>query len=116
MKARLPIVLSAMAVVALVGCSSPPKATVEGSDEAQSLVSLAKADLAERLGVSPSDVEVQSVKETEFRDASLGVPEPGKMYAQVITPGYIIRLEAKDVVYEYHGSGERVVLSPTGTD
>jgi len=49
---------------------------------------------------------------TEFPDASLGVPEPGKMYAQVITPGYVIRLAVEGAVTKYHGTGDRVVLVP----
>jgi hypothetical protein len=113
---KLPFVLSAMALVALVGCSPSPTATVESYGEAQPLVKSAKADLAERLGISSNDIEVESVEETQFRDASLGVPEPGKVYAQVITPGYIIRLAAEDAVYEYHASDKRVVLLPTGTE
>lgn len=55
---------------------------------------------------------MQSVETTEFPDASLGVPEQGKVYAQVITPGYVIRLVVDDAVYEYHGSGDRVVFVP----
>ena len=79
---------------------------------ANRLVKLAKAQLAELLGISPSQIEVQSVEATEFRDASLGVPEPGKVYAQVITPGYVIKLVVGGTVYQYHGGGGRVVLVP----
>lgn len=63
------------------------------------------------MGVDISDVAVQTIEKTEFPDASLGVPEPGKMYVQVITPGYIIRLIVDDTVYEYHGSNERLVFA-----
>jgi hypothetical protein len=80
--------------------------------EAGPLVEMAKADLAERLGVEPDDIEVQSVTEADFPDTSLGVPEPGKMYAQVITPGYVIRLAEDDAAYEYHAGDGRVVLVP----
>jgi hypothetical protein len=59
---------------------------------------------------------VQDVKEAEFPDASLGVPEPDRAYAQVITPGYVIRLMADSEVYEYHGAGERVVLAGEGAE
>jgi hypothetical protein len=73
---------------------------------------MAVSDLAERLGISPEAITVQSIEPTEFPDASLGVPEPGKSYAQVVTPGYIIRLEANGERYEYHAAGERVVFVP----
>ena len=78
---------------------------------AQPLVDLAKANLAERLGVGLDEIAVQSVEATEFPDASLGVPEPGKMYAQVITPGYVIRLVVDGEIYEYHASNERLVFA-----
>jgi hypothetical protein len=79
--------------------------------EAENLVTLAKEDLAERAGVSFDEIVVQDVKEVEFPDASLGVPEPGESYAQVITPGFVIRLEAGGESYTYHAAGERVVLA-----
>lgn len=73
------------------------------------LVGLAKADLAQRMGISLDEIEVQSVTPAEFPDASLGVPEPGKVYVQVITPGYVIELAVAGQTYRYHASGERVV-------
>jgi len=92
----------------------PPPAAV-ATDPAAPLVALAKADLAQRLNVGPNEIAVQSVEPVEFPDASLGVPELGKLYAQVITPGYVIRLVVDDAVYEYHGSGDRVVFAPTSS-
>jgi hypothetical protein len=70
----------------------------------QSLVDLARVNLAQRLGVAPEDVTVQSVEEVEFPDASLGIPEPDQMYAQVLTPGYTIKLSVNGQSYEYHAS------------
>ncbi len=75
------------------------------------LVAQAIADLKARLGVESDAVTVQQVEAVEFPDASLGVPEPGQMYAQVITPGYVIRLEAVGQVYVYHAAEGRVVLA-----
>ena len=105
------VVLALIAALGLAGCGLPPEVITEEHGEAQPLVGLAKADLAERLGINPDEIKVQSVEETEFPDASLGVPEPGKVYAQVITSGYVIRLSVEGTVYEYHGSGERVVFA-----
>jgi len=78
----------------------------------RSLVSLAKVNLAQRLGIDPEAVTVQGLEETEFPDASLGVPEPGKVYAQVLTPGYTIKLLAGSETYAYHVSSERLVFAP----
>ena len=78
----------------------------------QSLVDLARVNLAQRLGIEPEAVGVQGIEETEFADASLGVPEPDKLYAQVVTPGYVIELAVEGQVYEYHASDERLVFAP----
>jgi len=72
----------------------------------------AKSDLAQQLDIEPDQIDVLSVEEKEFSDASLGVPEPGKTYAQVITPGYVIQLEVNDQTYRYHASEQKVVLVP----
>lgn len=79
----------------------------------QSLVDLARVNLAQRLGVEPEAVTVQSVEEAAFPDASLGVPEPDKLYAQVLTPGYSIKLIVAGQTYEYRASDERLVFVPT---
>ncbi|MFP3897338.1 MAG: hypothetical protein ACLFV5_10960, partial [Anaerolineales bacterium] len=50
-------------------------------------------------------------------DASLGVPETDEMYAQVITPGYVIHLSVEGETYTYHAADGRVVLaSPDNGD
>jgi hypothetical protein len=84
--------------------------------EAQALVELALADVAERLDVRADEIGVEGVEPAQFRDASLGAPEAGRVYAQVITPGYSIELSGSGEIYEYHGSGDRVVLVPDATD
>jgi len=117
----LPLVALALAALALAvalgltGCDPSSEAAAGTYGEAQPLVDQAIADLAERLAVGPDEIAVQSVEATEFPDASLGVPEQGKVYAQVITPGYVIRLVVDDAVYEYHGSGDRVMFVPTSS-
>lgn len=68
--------------------------------------------LAEELGTSAEQIEVLSVEMYEWPDASLGCPEPGKAYAQVITPGYRVILEAAGRKYELHTdeTGRNVVI------
>ncbi len=81
-------------------------------DPSAQLVSQARAHLAEKLGIKLEEVSVQNVEKTEFPDASLGVPEEGQMYAQVITPGYIIDLTAQGDTYRYHAAENRLVPVP----
>jgi hypothetical protein len=59
-------------------------------------------DLVEQTGVSPNEINVISLEAVEWSDASLGCPQEGFMYAQVITPGFKIILEAQGQQYEYH--------------
>jgi hypothetical protein len=91
--------------------SAPPESTPEtGLDPAvAALVEQAKADLSERAEVAVEDITVQTVQAVQWRDSSLGCPEPGMQYLQVITPGYLIRLEANGEVYEYHTDDTQVV-------
>lgn len=95
------------------GVQGPEKGEPGEQEPAATLIELARADLAQRQGVDVGQIFVQSVEQTAFRDASLGVPDPGQTYAQVVTPGYVIRVIVGGKVYRYHGSGDRVVLAPT---
>lgn len=81
--------------------------------DAREVVERAQSDLAQRLGVSTTDVVVTDLEAVEWPDASLGCPQPGMMYAQVVTPGYRIILEVGGESYEYHsGWGGHVVHCP----
>ena len=82
--------------------------------EAQAAVETARAFLAEHLGVAVEQAGMVSVEPVEWPDTSLGCPEPGKMYAQVLTPGYRVVLQVRNRRYELHTdrSGKRVVLCP----
>jgi hypothetical protein len=73
---------------------------------AEPLVEKARQDAARRAGVARDQVTVKSVRAVQWSDSSLGCPEPGMMYAQVITPGYLISLDAGGKTYVYH-SDER---------
>lgn len=77
--------------------------------EAAALVQSAREDLSQRIGVPEDQMTVQLVEAVEWRDTSLGCPEPGMQYLQVITPGYRIQLVVDGQVYEYHTDDERAV-------
>lgn len=55
----------------------------------------ARRAVAEALGTAPDAVTVISVEPREFADASLGCPQPGMAYAQVLTPGWQVVVEAE---------------------
>jgi len=70
----------------------------------------ARQALAHWLGISSEEIEVIEVEEVEWPDTSLGSPEPGMVYAQVITPGCRITLEVAGETYEVHTGGQQMVL------
>ena len=59
-------------------------------------------DLAKRLGIPVDQITVVHSQAVEWNDSSLGCPQPGMMYLQVITPGFRVVLAAQDQLYNYH--------------
>jgi hypothetical protein len=83
---------------------------VEPPAEAKEAVRLARENLAQKLGLAPGAIRLISVEAVEWRDTSLGCPQPGMMYAQVITPGFRAVLEAEGKRYDYHTDAGRFVV------
>lgn len=75
----------------------------------QKLINDARADLTQRAKVPDSAITIKRAKAVEWSDSSLGCPQPGMMYSQVITPGYLIVLEADGKEWNYHASQTRVM-------
>ena len=73
-------------------------------------VKRARVDLAGRLGVAEDEIKEGSVEDADFPDASFGAGAPGEMSAQMITPGWRIRLRAGGQVYEYRANRNRIRL------
>lgn len=59
------------------------------------------ADAADRTGMDVDDIEIVSIDSQTFNDASLGCPEAGKMYAQVLTDGFVALLDADGQELDY---------------
>ncbi|HLE02745.1 MAG TPA: hypothetical protein VI877_04555, partial [Dehalococcoidia bacterium] len=72
-------------------------------------VRAAQEDLASKLGLEAGKIAVVRAEPWEWPDTSLGCPREGMFYAQVITPGYRVVLEAGGRLYEYHTDQERAV-------
>ena len=73
------------------------------------------AAAAERLRASPRDVALLRVEPRTWPDSSLGCPEPGFQYAQVLTPGYlVVARSAGGVELTLHTDEDaRTVVCPT---
>ena len=81
--------------------------------DVEKAVAAAKTDLMGRLGVGEEEIFIKSVEAVRWRDTSLGCPQPGMMYAQVITPGFRVVLTAEGKDYEYHTDMNRAVYCPS---
>ena len=76
----------------------------------QDLILQARRDLAQRLGLSEDEIAEQSIEQVDFPDAALGAPIEDEMSAQVITPGWRIRLSAQNRSYEYRATARQLRL------
>ncbi|NIM95906.1 MAG: hypothetical protein GTO18_19580 [Anaerolineales bacterium] len=100
----------------IIDVSPPPTSTeVAIPSEAEPLVNRAVADLAARLNVSEEKIDVVKVESVEWPDTSLGCPQPGIMYADVIIPGHNVVMIVNQDIYEYHeGSGQEIICGQGG--
>lgn len=89
---------------------SPVPGVNVGPDEQQA-VAAALQDAATHLGVAASEISVQQVEAREWGDSSLGCPQPGILYSQIVTPGFLIVINSRGKQLEYHSDTRaRVVL------
>ena len=83
--------------------------------ERDAAVALAKKTLSGKLGVGTEAVQVDKAEPVDWPDASLGCPEKGMMYAQMITSGHKVVLKAGGKAYAVHvGAGRAVVCGDPG--
>jgi hypothetical protein len=83
--------------------AAPPAQSVPPA----ALLASVRADAARRAGVAEGDVRVVRSEGREWPDGGLGCPRPGEFYIQVITPGYLLLLQAGGRQYEYHTDSEQ---------
>lgn len=127
MHTRHAIIGALLAVSLLAGCGSDDASEVVSGDDSTTTeapmdddttsstsgsgsaatggAEVAAADLATYLGVEPDEVEVVSVDAVTWRDSSVGCPQKGFMYQQVVTEGTRIILEVDGTRYQYHSGG-----------
>jgi hypothetical protein len=76
----------------------------------EDLVQISIRNLSLRLNIPSEQIKVISVEQVTWPDASLGCSQSGVAYIQVLTPGYLIQLDANGKIYVYHtDTSDRVV-------
>ena len=63
------------------------------------------ADAATRSGVAVDQLVVVTALSITWSDGSLGCPEPGQAYTQVVLEGYRVSIRAGTTTYDYRGAG-----------
>ena len=101
-----------------VGSQSPTIPTVEttrpsilAAPDQQAI-----ADLAARLRIAPEAIAVARMVEVDWPDGSVGCPQPGMRYKQVLTNGTFIQLQVGDQLYNYHSGAGRPAFLCTSPD
>ncbi len=74
------------------------------------VLDLVKQDLAKRLSVTVDQITVVSATSTEWPDSSLGCPQPGMAYSQIVTPGFRIVLRQGQKQYDYHTDASATIV------
>lgn len=91
--------------------------TLVASESPQSQATdLAIKALAKQNDVPLDKIQVDSVKAVQWPDSSLGCPQPGMMYTQVVTPGYqvtLLDLSKSKTHYVHVGAGRAIVCDKT---
>jgi hypothetical protein len=111
---RLSVLLLAVLLLPACGAAPTPTPTPQRSfgPQADAMVTLAIDDLAKRLSVKGADIQVKLVEPMDWPTSALGCPEPGKVYLQVVTPGYKITLVSGGKEHIYHSDRQRTVYCP----
>ncbi|MCP4420801.1 MAG: hypothetical protein GY805_29680 [Chloroflexi bacterium] len=97
-----PVTVDLSAVTPVSIDSTPVVQPTPGNPGVNNPVLLAVADLSGRLSVSADEIELVSLQEVTWRDGSLGCPQAGMNYFQVLSPGQQMILRANGQDYHYH--------------
>lgn len=116
-------VILLLTVLALSACGPTPSPSPTPPAEAEVApsptrpsgvhpVTAAVLHLSAELDVATERIEIVSARTVEWPDTSLGCPQPGEAYAEVITPGYAIVLEAQGKRFEVHTdeTGDQIII------
>ena len=72
----------------------------------QPSVDLVVEELSLKLSTEPDEIGVVEARYVTWPNSSLGCPQPGMNYMQVLTDGVLIVLRHGGASYHYHGSRE----------
>ncbi len=84
------------------------------------------ADLVQRTGAERGDIQMVRAEAVVWNDGSLGCPQPGEFYIQILVNGYWVISQVEGVEYDYRANDsgfftfcegiDELPISPPGTD
>jgi hypothetical protein len=103
--------LTATSLAGMAACAAnAPAAAASGlSDAEQSAVSIARKALPSEARAA-GEPELHSIEPRQWPDSSLGCPQPGLSYLQVITNGYVVKFAGAGGEQEVRVAGETAVI------
>lgn len=93
----------------VAGQGSAEQLTAEQRDGAQLAIDALAADL----GIAKDKIAIDTIRPVEWRDSSIGCPQPGQAYLQVITPGHKITLRVDKQIHVVHEANNRAFVCRT---
>jgi hypothetical protein len=115
------LLLPALLVLVLAACAPTVPAGDATPDEVLPPAAVLEAQqwLADQMDAAPDEIEIQTVEQTEWPDACLGLGGPDEMCAEVITPGWHLVFSVDGEEYEIRtnedASSIRMVTPGEGT-
>lgn len=88
---------------------------VTGEKDSDAVIEAAARDLL-AAEVGAGDFNLRSAQPVQWSDASLGCPEDGYAYAQVITPGHKLVFELDGATYPVHSNADGSHMVICGKD
>ncbi len=74
------------------------------------LAEKAVQSLSQALDIPESEIRVDTIRAVNWRDSSIGCPQPDRAYGQVITPGHRITLRVGKTFHFVHAANGRVFV------
>jgi hypothetical protein len=105
--------MAACCVAALLGVALLVGTAWADDDDApppDSVIQAAVDAAADRLQVLADQLVIVATESRDWRDSSLGCPEPDRGYLQVITPGYLVTIDTDDGATEVAVHTDRIGL------
>jgi hypothetical protein len=94
-------------VVATALIASPITASAQEDAPPDAVIQAALDAASVRLDVPSDTLTVVMTAQHDWPDSSLGCPEPGIAYSQIVAPGYIVTIDTDDQASEVEAHTDR---------